>query len=53
MAEFTTGILATCVQHEMDHLDGVIFVDHLSTLKRKMILRKLAKQKKQQAQAAD
>lgn len=47
------GLLATCVQHEMDHLDGVIFVDHLSALKRKMILRKLAKQKKLQAQAAD
>jgi peptide deformylase len=47
------GILATCIQHEMDHLDGIIFVDHLSALKRKMILRKLAKQKKLQAQAAD
>jgi len=47
------GLLATCVQHEMDHLDGIIFVDHLSALKRKMILRKLAKQKKLQAQAAD
>jgi peptide deformylase len=47
------GLLATCIQHEMDHLDGVIFVDHLSALKRKMILRKLAKQKKLQAQAAD
>jgi peptide deformylase len=47
------GLLATCVQHEMDLLDGIIFVDHLSALKRKMILRKLAKQKKLQAQAAD
>lgn len=47
------GLLATCVQHEIDHLDGIIFVDHLSALKRKMILRKLAKQKKLQAQAAD
>lgn len=47
------GLLATCLQHEMDHLDGIIFVDHLSALKRKMILRKLAKQKKLQAQAAD
>ncbi|MGH6932004.1 MAG: peptide deformylase [Dongiaceae bacterium] len=41
-----TGVLATCVQHEMDHLDGVLFVDHLSALKRNMILRKLVKAKK-------
>jgi len=47
------GLLATCVQHEIDHLDGIIFVDHLSTLKRKMILRKLAKQKKLQTLAGD
>ena len=47
------GLLATCIQHEMDHLDGIIFVDHLSALKRKMILRKLAKQKKLQALASD
>ncbi|RMF07925.1 MAG: peptide deformylase [Alphaproteobacteria bacterium] len=38
-----TGLLATCIQHEMDHLDGVLFVDHLSSLKRNMILRKLKK----------
>jgi peptide deformylase len=37
------GLLATCLQHEVDHLDGVLFVDHLSTLKRNMLLRKLAK----------
>lgn len=47
------GILATCVQHEMDHLDGVIFVDHVSALKRRMILRKLAKMKKLEAMAGD
>jgi peptide deformylase len=47
------GLLATCIQHEMDHLDGIIFVDHLSALKRKMILRKLTKQKKLQALAGD
>jgi peptide deformylase len=41
-----TGVLATCVQHEMDHLDGVLFVDHISALKRNMILRKLVKSKK-------
>ena len=41
------GVLATCVQHEMDHLDGILFVDHVSALKRNMILRKLQKSKKQ------
>lgn len=37
------GLLATCLQHEIDHLEGVLFVDHLSRLKRSMALRKLAK----------
>jgi len=37
------GLLARCVQHEIDHLDGVLFVDHLSALKRNIILRRLAK----------
>ncbi|HZK89592.1 MAG TPA: peptide deformylase [Stellaceae bacterium] len=41
-----TGLLATCIQHEIDHLDGVLFVDHISALKRGMILRKLAKAKR-------
>lgn len=45
----TDGVLATCIQHEMDHLDGVLFVDHVSALKRRMILRKLQKAKKQAA----
>ncbi|MEH6527284.1 MAG: peptide deformylase [Sneathiella sp.] len=40
------GLLATCIQHEMDHLDGILFVDHISALKRNMILRKLLKLKK-------
>lgn len=40
------GLLATCVQHEIDHLDGILFVDHISSLKRNMILRKLQKEKK-------
>ncbi len=40
------GLLATCIQHEMDHLDGVLFVDHISALKRNIILRKLVKAKK-------
>jgi peptide deformylase len=43
------GLLATCVQHEMDHLEGVLFVDHISALKRNIILRKLAKLKRQKA----
>ncbi|HEY0525311.1 MAG TPA: peptide deformylase [Stellaceae bacterium] len=41
-----TGLLATCVQHEIDHLDGTLFVDHISQLKRGIILRKLAKAKR-------
>jgi peptide deformylase len=40
------GLLAVCVQHEMDHLDGILFLDHISALKRNMILRKLLKAKK-------
>jgi len=40
------GLLATVVQHEIDHLDGVLFVDHLSSLKRHMLLRRLAKTRK-------
>jgi peptide deformylase len=42
------GLLSHCVQHEIDHLDGVLFTDHLSALKRNMILRKVEKMKKQQ-----
>ncbi|MEQ8806290.1 MAG: peptide deformylase [Rhodospirillales bacterium] len=45
-------ILATCIQHEIDHLDGVLFVDHISSLKRNMIIKKLQKLKKQQAEEA-
>ena len=40
------GLLATCVQHEMDHLEGVLFIDYLSKLKKGMIIKKLSKQKK-------
>jgi peptide deformylase len=40
------GLLARCLQHEIDHLNGVLFVDHLSALKRTMILRRLAKAKR-------
>ena len=46
------GLLGTCIQHEMDHLDGILFVDHLSALKRNMILRKLTKFKKAEAKKA-
>ena len=45
------GLLATCVQHEMDHLEGILFVDRISSLKRNIILRKLAKSKKTTAAA--
>jgi peptide deformylase len=41
-----SGLLAMCLQHEIDHLDGVLFVDHISSLKRGIILRKLAKAKR-------
>lgn len=41
------GLMATCIQHEIDHLNGILFVDHISSLKRNMILRKLTKLKKQ------
>jgi peptide deformylase len=40
------GLLGICLQHEMDHLEGILFIDHLSRLKREMILKKLAKQRK-------
>ena len=43
------GLLATCIQHEIDHLDGVLFVDHISALKRNIILRKLVKAKRMKA----
>ena len=45
------GLLAACLQHEIDHLDGVLFVDHLSALKRNMIMRRLQKELKQKAAA--
>jgi peptide deformylase len=40
------GLLAACLQHEIDHLDGILFVDHLSALKRNMIMRRLAKEQR-------
>ena len=44
--ETIEGLLAVCLQHEMDHLEGVLFIDHLSRLKRDMVLKKLAKMRK-------
>ena len=43
------GLLAVCIQHEMDHLDGKLFVDYLSPLKREMVRKKLVKQRRQAA----
>ena len=40
------GLLATCIQHEIDHLEGILFIDYLSKLKKSMIVKKLSKQKK-------
>ena len=42
------GLLATCIQHEIDHLNGILFIDYLSKLKRDIILKKLSKQKLEQ-----
>jgi peptide deformylase len=44
--EAMEGLMATCIQHEMDHLEGVLFIDHLSRLKRQMALKKLEKLRK-------
>ena len=43
------GLLAICLQHEMDHLEGILFIDHLSKLKRDMVLKKLAKARRERA----
>ena len=47
------GMLAVCIQHEMDHLEGILFIDHLSRLKRDMMLKKLAKSRKPAAQPVE
>jgi peptide deformylase len=44
--EAAEGLFATCIQHEMDHLEGVLFIDHLSRLKRDRILRKIKKEQR-------
>ncbi len=46
------GLLAVCLQHEMDHLEGVLFIDHLSKLKRDIVLKKLAKARKERGSRA-
>src|SRR5947209_4234563 len=46
------GLLAICLQHEMDHLQGILFIDHLSRLKRDMILKKLVKARKDRSKLA-
>ena len=46
----TSGLLATCIQHEMDHLEGILFIDYLSKLKRSMIIKKLSKLKSSTAE---
>ncbi|MBA1339745.1 MAG: peptide deformylase [Pelagibacterales bacterium] len=43
----TEGMLATCIQHEIDHLEGILFIDYLSKLKKTMIVKKLSKHKKE------
>ncbi len=47
------GLLAVCIQHEMDHLEGKLFVDYLSELKRQLIRRRLEKERKQRASGTD
>jgi peptide deformylase len=44
--ESMEGMMATCLQHEMDHLEGILFIDHLSRLKRQMVLKKIEKARK-------
>ncbi|MCA1955347.1 peptide deformylase [Zymomonas sp.] len=46
------GLLATCLQHEMDHLEGILFIDHLSRLKRGMLMKKLVKERKLREEAS-
>jgi len=50
--ETVDGLNAVCLQHEMDHLEGILFVDYLSPLKRRMVQKKLEKQKRQAGQKA-
>lgn len=47
-----SGLMATCIQHEIDHLNGILFIDHLSRLKRSMVVRKFTKMARQQRETA-
>jgi peptide deformylase len=47
-----SGLLATCIQHEIDHTNGILFIDHLSRLKRERIIRKFAKARRQEKEPA-
>ncbi|HLN49986.1 MAG TPA: peptide deformylase, partial [Steroidobacteraceae bacterium] len=47
------GLLAVCIQHEMDHLEGKLFVDYLSELKRQMIRRRLEKERRQRSTGSE
>ena len=51
LEEEIDGLLAVCLQHEMDHLEGILFIDHLSRLKREMVLKKLEKARRQKKAA--
>jgi len=44
------GLLAVCLQHEMDHLEGILFIDHLSRLKRERVIKKFVKQAKRDSE---
>ncbi len=46
------GLMSVCLQHEVDHLDGILFIDHLSRLKRDMVVRKVVKARRERGQAA-
>ena len=50
--EELSGLLAVCLQHEIDHLDGILFIDHISRLKREILLKKLAKMRKERGAKA-
>lgn len=46
---FADGLLSICIQHELDHLDGILFIDHLSQLKRSLLLKRLEKRRRKEA----
>jgi len=50
---FADGLLAICIQHELDHLDGILFIDHLSQFKRSLLLKKLEKRRRKEAKDSE